>query len=481
MENAGRAASFLVDRLFSMGPIVVAAGGGNNGGDALVVARILTAWGREVTLVCVGDGHDRGLLHGWDVPTLDASSLEADGWAGLMPLGATVVDGILGTGQRGAPREPHATAIEQIVRVGRPVVALDVPSGVNADDGSVPGASIWADMTVAFGSPKLGTLLHPGRERVGRLVAVEIGFPPMSKSDAGARVITGGWAGSVLPERALNTHKNAVGRVLIVAGGPEMPGAAVLSARAAFRSGAGLVQVCAHPDNRGVLQAAVPEAIFVSGSDAEAVASAVERADTIAVGPGLGTDDWAASLVSSVLGRGSCPLVLDADALTLLADGAVDGWQRAVRQRPTLITPHAGEMRRLRPQESSNDRVDQARAAADALGVAVLFKGAPSFVAVGDGPVWLSSGGSSDLAVAGMGDVLTGVCAALAAQGLAPEDAGAVALHLTGTAARAAARGAGMIPSDVVERLPDALRDTRAPGSDLLEWPFVTFDEEAPW
>ena len=218
MESAGRAAADLADHLAPSGRVCVLAGRGNNGGDAVVVARTLHARGREVQLVLVGRDADDPLLHGWSVPTVEFS-------AALLENAALVVDGVLGTGLNGAPREPAASVLSRVADIAGPVLALDVPSGVVADTGAAPGPAVRASATVAFGWPKLGTLLEPGRSHTGRLVVAEIGFPPLGGGGYGARLLTPAWADEVAPVRATSTHKNQVGAVLVVGGGEGMAGA----------------------------------------------------------------------------------------------------------------------------------------------------------------------------------------------------------------------------------------------------------------
>lgn len=484
MENAGRSAALVLDRLFPGGSVVGMVGAGNNGGDALVLLRTLAAWGRDVRAVLVAERPgEEALLHGWPVPMVDGASLADDGaWNALLAGAGVLVDGILGTGVQGAPRPRQADAIRRVNASGRPVFALDVPSGVDAGTGAVPGDAVQAHVTVGFGAPKLGALLHPGRARAGRLVAVEIGFPPMGNGAASAEVVTPAWAQARMPRRGPDTHKNAVGRVLVVAGSPGMAGAAVLATRAALRAGAGLVQICSPPANREVLQGAVPEAIYVDPGSGSALEDALAQAGAVAVGPGLGTDAPARDLLRRVLDGPATPLVLDADALNLLAAGHPAGGRDGLASRPTLLTPHPGEMARLRGvdvEAQAEDRVSVVRAAADSLGCAVLLKGAPSLVGFPGAPVLVDTQGSSDLAVAGMGDVLTGVCAGLMAQGLGPREAGAVGLYLTGRSATVAGRGKALTPLDVVRWLPDALAEEGA-GVSALGLPFVILDLDAP-
>lgn len=479
MENAGRSAALLVQRLFPEGPVVGLVGSGNNGGDALVLLRTLAAWGRSVVAVVVANREGDGLLHGWSVDVLGDGELDDGDWSRLLE-GAVVVDGILGTGVRGAPRDRQARAIRHVNASGRPVVSLDIPSGVDGATGAVPGEAVEASVTVTFGAPKLGSLLHPGRARVGRLVAVEMGFPPLVRLEAEARIATPSWARSRMPRRGTDTHKNEVGRLLVVAGGEGMAGAAVMAVRAGLRTGAGLVQVASAPANRTILQSAVPEAIWVDTGAEGALEEALRETHAVAAGPGLGTDAWAEELLGRVLAIGDSPLALDADGLNLVAAGRVEEAAEVAARRPLLLTPHPGEMARLLDEDGSalqEDRVGTARDAAERWGCAVLLKGAPSLVAAPGSPVWVDTQGSSDLAVAGMGDVLTGVTASLAAQGLPPSEAASVGLYLSGRAARLAGRGAGLTPGDVIRWLPEAREEPDEPGSEL-DLPFVLYDQD---
>jgi hydroxyethylthiazole kinase-like uncharacterized protein yjeF len=262
--------------------------------------------------------------------------------------------------------------------------------------------------------------------------------------------------------------------VLLVAGRPGMAGAAVLATRGALRAGAGLVQVCSPPSNREILQAAVPEAIYVDASDDDALTDALGQAGAVVVGPGLGTDAEAAALLARVLAGPPVPTIVDADGLNLLA-GDEGALAKVAAGRPLLVTPHLGEMARLTGslgEDIASDRVASAQAGTRSFACALLLKGAPSVVANGTDPVLVDTQSSSDLAAAGMGDVLAGVIGALLAQGLGPAEAGAVGLYLSGRAANLAALGSALTPGDVVERLPDALAE-RGDGVSELDLPFV--------
>ncbi|HWV56642.1 MAG TPA: NAD(P)H-hydrate dehydratase, partial [Longimicrobiales bacterium] len=380
MENAGRAAAAVVDRLFPRGRVVALVGSGNNGGDALVMLRALRTWGREVAYVPVGSRDpDLSLLHGYDIPRVDAVHA-----ARVLPAVELVVDGVLGTGATGAPRDGAARAIEWINASGRPVISLDIPSGVDATTGQVPAAAVAADVTVTFGWPKRGLLLHPGRSYCGRIIAVEIGFPPWPlEQPAGAELVTPAWAAARLTARPANAHKGTAGRLLILAGSAGMAGAAALSAHAAVRAGTGLVRVASPGPNRVVLQTYVPEAIFVDRDNHASLVAACPDASAVVAGPGLGRDGNALSALERVLevttGR---PTLLDADALNLLspADGRL---LRVSSSRPLVLTPHPGEMSRLTGASVDDilaSPIEAAESLANALKCTVLLKGAPSVV-----------------------------------------------------------------------------------------------------
>ena len=476
MENAGRAAAQLIHAFRPQGRIVAVAGSGNNGGDALVVLRSLASWGRDVALVAAGSHPpDDALRHDHPVPVLDG-----DAARDAVRHADVVIDGLLGTGTSGAPRGAIADWIAHINRANGFVVALDLPSGIDATTGAVPADAVRAALTVSFGAPKLGMMLNPARTYCGRIIAVEIGFPPQQQS-ADAELITPSWAVARTPRRAPGAHKNSVGRVLVLAGSSGMAGAAVLCARSAQRAGAGYVRIASVTYNRTILQSSVPQATFI---DAAHLADAeIGTVDALVAGPGLGTSDDARAALQRALERTSgVATLLDADALNLL--GQEDGALRALgAERPLLLTPHPGEMARLLDSSTEDvtaDPVAAAREAAARFGAVVLLKGQPSMVAAGDAPLLVASGGSSDLATAGMGDHLAGVAGAFLATGLDPRTAAGLALHYSGRAADLARQGRSLSPDDAIGMLPRAFAKPgrlRAP----VAFPFITFDQPARW
>jgi hydroxyethylthiazole kinase-like uncharacterized protein yjeF len=484
MENAGRSAALVLQRLFPRGQVTALVGAGNNGGDALVLLRNLAAWGRPVTAILVGDREeDEALLHGWGIRTLQDNDFqgEAERLSGELAGAEVLVDGVLGTGITGPPRERQAFAIKGMNRAEAPVVALDIPSGVDAVSGAVSGDAVVAALTVAFGGAKLGALLHPGRKLVGRLVVVEIGFPPVGEDTFQGSLITPGWVTRRLPRRDPDTHKNAVGALLLVAGRSGMAGAAILAARAALRTGVGFLRIASPPENRGILQEAIPEAVYVDTSDEGALVEAIEASRALGVGPGLGTEEEGRRILESVLeSHGREALLLDADALNLISMGHGPLLPELGLNRDVVLTPHPGEMSRLTGTDTKSvttRRPDVALRLAKETACTVLLKGMPSLVATPGSRLFVDTVGSSDLAAAGMGDVLSGVIAAFLAQGSLPHEAASLGLHTSGRAAARTGLGVSLTPEDVVEAMPGALQE-EGDGDTELDFPFLLFDQD---
>lgn len=479
MESAGRAAAAVVDRLFPRGRILALAGSGNNGGDALVMARALRIWGREVTVHAAGPrAPNPALRHGHDIAFTDAgTALDS-----ALACADVLVDGLLGTGASGPARPPYDAIIAGMNGSGRPIVALDLPSGIDALTGMVPGQAVRASATIAFGWPKLGCLLNPARAHCGRLIAVEIGFPPLDPDRARrAALITPDWAAARVPPRPPDAHKSTAGRLAILAGQAGMAGAAALTAEAARRAGAGLIRIASDAANRQILQTLVPEATFVDRTALEA--SDIGSAHALVAGPGIGAAAEVRPLLDQALRlTGDVPVLLDADALNLFAADP-DALAAIARRRPVIVTPHPKELERLADASLDRiqaDRVAAARTAADRFGCVVLLKGQPSLVAAPDGTLLVTSAGSSDLATGGMGDQLAGVIGALLAAGAAPLDAAGAGLYLAARAADLARRGRSLGPRDVSDHFHLALARPGARRS-ALRLPFVTFDQPPRW
>lgn len=477
MESAGRAAALVLDRLFPRGSVVIIAGSGNNGGDAAVVGRTLLSWGRPVRLFTAGGSPpDTALRHGFNLEFEDLQGLAAAATGA-----AVLVDGILGTGARGVPRPPASAAIESANASGRPVLALDLPSGVDSATGRVESQAIRAAITVTFGWPKTGLMFQPARDHCGRLIAVEIGFPPSEAPATGACLLTPAWAAARLPPRPPDAHKGISGRLLILAGTEGMAGAAVIAARSAQRAGAGLVRLASAATNRIVLQSAVPEATFVDRTGLDP--NDLQSIRALLAGPGIGTDGGARHALENAIeltpGR---PAVFDADALNLFAR-ETERLIAIARERMTLITPHPAELARLSGvsiEDITADPIRAAREAASRFGCVVLLKGQPSIIASPDEPLLINTSGSSDVAAGGMGDQLSGAIGAMLAAGLDARSAAGVALYFCGRAADLAHLGRGLSPEDVSAHLPAAFANPGARFSSL-RLPFVTFDQPPRW
>lgn len=490
MENAGRAVAAVIQRAYPEGRVLVACGSGNNGGDGLVAARTLRAWGRDVRLLAAGSRPpDPSLAHGWEMEMVAMDELDS-----AVAAAEVLVDALLGTGSTGAPRDPYGRVIRAMNDSGRPIVAVDGPSGIDFTTGAAAGEVVHAAVTVTFGAPKRGLLLFPGREHAGRIVCVEIGFDPPgepatsaspgtpegetsgSGARPGAELITHGWAMDRLPPVPPNAHKGQMGRVVIVAGRAGMAGASVLAGMGALRAGAGMAVLVAPEANRVILQSAIPEALYEDRASVDADVFA--KAEAIVAGPGMGTDGEALALLRKLAAAGDCPLLLDADATTLLARNPQ---LRADIHRPLLLTPHPGEAGRLLGRSARDVTADPFSAAAELserFDCAVLLKGAPSLVAAPGEATLVSVGGHSGIATGGMGDTLSGVTGALLALCRDPRTAAGLGLWYCGRAAELAGRGRGLLPRDVADAVPGALLEPRESRTPDVEG--VILDLQAP-
>jgi NAD(P)H-hydrate epimerase len=412
MQRAGAAvAEELARRFPEARRITLHAGGGANGGDGRIAADILRSQGREL----VDDRPD------------------------------VVIDALLGTGLKGAPREETSRLIEQINASGVPVLAVDIPSGVNASTGEAAGAAVQADVTVTMHGPKVGLAVAPGRFHAGEVVVADIGLEP---AETEHRLVTEEILELVPPKTGRDT-KYTAGSVLVVGGSRGMSGAAALSARAAFRADAGYVAIAAPADSLPVLETLVLEAVK---RPLEQVFDAVGRATALAIGPGLGRGEEAKALVRRLLAETDVPAVVDADALFEL--------EPFERDAPTVLTPHSGELGRLLGEASSwvdAHRLEALGRVVERFGCVVLLKGADTLVGAPGEGVLVRETNMPGLATAGSGDVLTGIVAAFLSKGLSARLAAAAAAAAQARAASLAARPRGLVASDVIEALPSAL------------------------
>ena len=342
---------------------------------------------------------------------------------------------------------PYQDALELFSRLSGYRIALDLPSGVDSDTGKLWGTAVHVDETVTFGFCKRGLVLYPGCEYAGKVTVADIGISEPSFCKNPPELFA--WdeePADLLPVRRRDGHKGTFGKVLLAAGGLNMAGAAVLSARAAYRVGAGMVKVITSPENRMILQTAVPEALLGTVEELE---EHLEWADVIAIGPGLGIDDRTAELLEAVVVRSSKPLLIDADGLNLLA--LRQDLTRLVREqgatgRHFVLTPHVGELARLtgRPAEVlKEDLAEYGRTLASDLNAVVVAKDARTFTCAATGTLCVNLSGNSGMATAGSGDVLAGVIAGLMAQGMEAFEAASVGVYVHGCAGDAAADRCG--------------------------------------
>lgn len=437
--------------------VVLLVGSGNNGGDALFAGAMLARRGARVDALLVGDGaHDEG--HAAFVAAGGRSWRAGnDADERLLADADLVVDGMLGIGASGALRPAYARLASLVEDGDAAVVAVDVPSGVDASIGAVEGVAVRADVTVTFGAGKTGLVVAPGAEHAGAVEVVDIG---LQLPDATVCALDADDVEALLPLPTSESDKYARGVLGVVAGSDRYTGAAVMAVGGALATGVGMVRFfgAAHPAE--LVRARWPEVVVTVAEpgDVDALRSA-GRVQSWAVGSGLGTDDAAAATVRAVL-QGDEPAVVDADALTLVAEHPE--WVRQ-RTAPTLLTPHAGEFARLvgatRDDVEAN-RLRHVCAAARDLQATVLLKGSSTLVADADGRVRVNTAQTPFLASAGSGDVLTGICGALLAGGLSTLDAGAVGAFLHGLAGLLATSepAAPITPMDVVATLPRAIR-----------------------
>jgi NAD(P)H-hydrate epimerase len=468
MEAAGRAVAEAVAEMAPRGAVRVVCGKGNNGGDGFVAARLLREMGFEVEALLLWPGEELRGDAQVNFERFGGDLVEGDPAERLAGSGA-VVDAIFGTGFEGAPREPAAGAIRAINACGAPVVACDIPSGVDASSGEVAGEAVRADVTVSFHAAKLGQLVAPGKWRAGELRVVPIGIPAGAPGEATAGEIDPAVLG-LAPRRGPQSTKFSSGQVAIAGGSRGLTGAVRMTSLAAIRAGAGYATVAVPSDLEVVFELAQPEVMSVGcpGGDGclapaseKAVLRTFERAAAGVLGPGLGRDPGSLELAREVAVKIAAPLVIDADGLNAFVGRLSD---LAAREAPTVLTPHAGELGRLLGCESGEidaHRLASAREAAEAARAIVVLKGDDTIVTDGTRTA-VNAISASALATAGSGDVLSGIAAALLARGLDPFAAACAAVvgHARAGLDAAARVGAAesVIATDVIDSVPPGLR-----------------------
>lgn len=425
--------------------LLVVVGSGNNGADGLAVARILSQEGWQVAVYQTGAaGH---CTREWErqykmiryYPVQIVSNWPREEYT-------IMVDALFGIGLSRQIQGEYAEIVKEMNRRKGYKLSVDVPSGIHASTGKVMGEAVRADLTVTFGWAKKGLLFYPGAEYVGRLVVKEIGINETCFDTAGEKpgmFYYNEPVEKLLPSRQADGHKGTFGKVLLIAGFDQMPGAAVLAARAAYHAGTGMVKVVCPEGNRGILQTAVPEALWAGPEDWR---TGCEWADVIAIGPGLGKNSRVKEILTGVLSESRLPLVLDADALNLIAGDMslqILTADQGKAGRDLVLTPHEGELSRLSGKtldQVREDREHAARILAQDLHCTLVCKGARTLICRKQGENCVNLTGDSGMGTAGSGDVLTGIIAALMAQGADAFSAASVGVYLHGLAGERAAR-----------------------------------------
>ncbi len=471
MEAAGGKTAEILLRGWTRRSVAVVCGPGNNGGDGFVVARVLAEAGWPVRVALIGDRNgltgDAALMAGLYEGDIDAFSPDALADAGL------IVDAIFGTGLDRPVEGEAKTAIEAINAHPAPVLAVDLPSGVNADTGAVMGVAVHAARTVAFHARKPAHLLMPGRVLSGAVDIVDIGISDEASTGAGAKTFENHPAlwGGLLPRPQWGGHKYHRGAVMALSGGPLNTGAIRLAAEGALRAGAGLVTMLSPADAASV-HAAHLTAIMLSIADtADHVSAHLADAERVSMcviaGPAMSVSALTREKVLAVLGT-KAAAVLDADALTSFADNPQTLF--SALRADDVLTPHSGEFARLFPEEIKLDgKLAAARAASAKAGCVIVLKGADTVIAAPDGRVLINANAPPDLATAGAGDVLAGFIAGLRAQGMDGFAAAAAGVWLHGACGQAA--GPGLIAEDLPGALPGVLRQLFAPPQQQMREP----------
>lgn len=481
MDNAAQAVAEAVHEALTAlegERVVIFCGGGNNGGDGLGAARWLQSYGVSVRAFVVGAALDA--VQGDAALELamftkaggrvEALSTEDD-WV-LAELAASkadvLVDALLGTGFHGELEGDVLRACELLNKSEKYILAVDIPTGVNADNGAVCEQAVRADHTVTMALVKTGLLLYPGREYCGDIELADISMPVKLVEDykSDKYRLTDEIMRELLPLRKANAHKGDAGRVVICAGSPGYTGAAALASDAAVKAGAGLVSLYTPLSSRDVLAIKLTEVMvhgllermpgILGGGAASDVASSAEAADVLAIGPGLGTSESTQEAVRTILQKITTPVVIDADALTALAGHTEI---LAAMQAQKVLTPHPGEMARLTGLEIAEieaDRINVAKKYAEQWQAIVVLKGAPTVIGCPNGTVYVNSTGNSSLATGGSGDVLTGIIAGLAAQEISLQEAAICGVYLHGLAAELTGIDIGLAAGELAALLPQA-------------------------
>lgn len=483
MENAGNESVGQIERIIGTlhnKKVSIFAGKGNNGGDGYVIARHLHNRGAKVKVFLIGDKESIAgdALINLQIITymgIDVIEVANEGDWDKVKIAMTftdfLVDALVGTGFTGKLSDHMIQIVDSINKINKIVIAIDVPSGVDGDTGQISGTAVKADHTITFSLPKQGLLLYPGASYAGDVTVVDIGIPRTLLIDGKIKqnMITSATVRPMFPKRRPDVHKGSCGKVLIIAGSKGMTGAAALTADAAVRSGAGLVLLGIAESLHDIMETKLTEVMTkplaeietgIMGQDAvDEIREMALSNDIVAIGPGLGRHQDTMMAIREIITTIPKPLVIDADALYALINHThILTEAKAV----PILTPHCGEMARLlglTPEEVNEDRVYITRQAALEWGSIIILKGARTLVAFPDGEVYININGNAGMATGGTGDVLTGVIAALMAQGLSSHEAALVGVYIHGLAGDIVARSGmiGITASDLIRALPAAI------------------------
>lgn len=463
--------------------VTVIAGRGNNGGDAFAAARLLYGRGADVNVYLTGMKNgisqdalfNMNLLEKIGVNILEMTEeKDVDLLTADMSRSDLILDGIFGTGLSRDITGLEALAIRRMNECEKTILSIDIPSGIDGADGSIRGICVKADTTVTFCMPKTGQVVNPGCEYTGRLIVANIGIPPgaIEKQRICTELTEAGQVAGVLPVRKPDSNKGDYGRVLIVTGSTGMTGSGCLSSMAALRCGAGLVYMGVPASLAGIYGAAVTEPIvfpledggsgYLADESAGQILGHMQGMDAAVIGPGLTVTDSVRRIVEQIIENSRIPLILDADALNVLAGNT--GILKKLNV-PAVITPHPGEMSRLTGisiADIQRDRIGIASRFAAEYKVTVVLKGSRTVIAMQDGRVYINPTGNAGMATAGAGDVLAGMIAGFAAQGVPICDAAMAGVYIHGLAGDKAACGMGMhamVAGDILIHVPKVLKE----------------------
>lgn len=484
MENAGVQSVRYIEESYGNlkdKNIAVVCGKGNNGGDGLVIARHLTNKGAYASVYLLSDAKEISrdsktnleIIKRMKMPVYTGASNIQSG----LKKADIIIDAIFGTGLKKDISGIYAKAIDLINRSEKPVMAVDIPSGIDSDNGRIKGCAVKADLTVTFCLPKIGHFIYPGAEYSGTLKIADISIPKglVDESSIKTHLIAKDSASKILPKRRADAHKGDFGHLFIIAGSPGLTGAAVMAGLSGLRIGTGIVTLGVPEGLNHIFETKITEAMTlplpqtneqtISPAAKNKIINFLKKADVVAIGPGLSQNRETAQLIRELIREIRVPMVIDADAINSLA-GHADILKKTKAQ--AIITPHPGELSRLiniTSDDINRDRITIARKVSQQYNIIVVLKGANSVIAEPDGNVYINNTGNPGMASGGTGDVLTGIIAGLICQKVSPINAAIAGVHLHGLAGDLASleKGeAGLIAGDMIKKIPEAWKSVKA-------------------